>query len=359
MNTDANIYAYHGSIAFNQWMDDLLHDFTRDVETIMGDNLTALILGGGYGRGEGGIEIIDGQELPYNDLDFTIVVDNIGAVPHKEMDRISAVYAAKIKIHVDFSRPLTVSAIRNWPPWLMWYDLLNGHIILSGPQDILTANAPECVKAPLPPIEALRLLLNRGAGLLWAMRVVREAEPEPDRGFVIRNYYKLLLALGDAVLISRKRFATPYRGRDLLLEELAAEDASVHRLNLQDHYREALKFKFSPHEYGDTIIDADILKEAVNLWTTILLDTEMLRTGRQWTRPREYAEDPFVREKSMNTLAERPKNILRNMRFKRLSWLHPREWLYREIPHLLINTDPDQGWTGRSATAMAVWNQYN
>ena len=55
----------------------------------------------------------------------------------------------------------------------MWYDLLNGHIVIKGPSDILSAHAPAALKKTLPVIEATRLVLNRGAGLLWALRVVR------------------------------------------------------------------------------------------------------------------------------------------------------------------------------------------
>lgn len=354
-----NSYAYHGSEAFNQWMDGILQTFTRDVEAAMGDNLVALILGGGYGRGEGGVEILDGKELPYNDLDFTLAVRDTASVPHAELDRISKEYAKQLKIHVDFSRPLTIAAIQNWPPWLMWYDLLNGHIILSGPQDVLTANAPDSVKAPPPPIEALRLLLNRGAGLLWAMRVARHVEPEPDRGFVVRNYYKLILALGDALLIAHERFATPYRGRDSLLETLESDEPKAHDLGLLSAYRDALRFKFSPHEFNDAVIDEAVLQEAAQLWARVMLLTERRRTGKTWDSMSAYAGDPMIREAAMHVATELPKNVIRNLRCKRFSARHPREWLYREVSTLLMAAPPSADWSDRSATALAIWDRYN
>lgn len=354
-----NTYAYHGSQTFNQWMDSVLQRFTRDVETAMEDNLVALILGGGYGRGEGGIEVIDGKELPYNDLDFTLVVENTASVPHAELDRISKDYAKQLKIHVDFSRPLTAAAIQHWPPWLMWHDLLNGHIILSGPKDILSANAPDGVRASPPPIEALRLLLNRGVGLLWAMRVIRGAESEPDRGFVVRNYYKLLLALGDALLIAHTRFATPYRGRDALLETLEADEQAARDLGLLSAYRDALRFKFSPHEFNDAAIDDSVLREAARHWARVMLLTEQRRTGKTWNSIAAYASDSMIRERTMHGVVELPKNIIRNLRFSRFTWRHPREWLYREIAQLLTAAQPPQDWSERSATALAIWERYN
>lgn len=352
-----NIYAFHGSQAFNEWMDAILQEFTRDTEKLLGDQLVALILGGGYGRGEGGVELIDKKECPYNDLDFTLVVKNALNVPDQELLQLTDRYAKRLHIHVDFSRPLTVKAIRNWPPWLMWHDLLNGHMVLSGPQDILTAHAPGHVKSHPPPIEALRLHLNRGAGLLWALRVIRDAEPEPDRGFVVRNYYKTLLAMGDAVLISRGRFATPYRGRDKILDTLAAEDSSVQQLGLQALYHDALKFKFSPHEFADEPIDETTLKAAAELWGKVLLDIETLRTGRNWDSPAAYAADAMIREKEMNGLCNLPKNVLRNLKCQHIALHHPREGLYREIPRLLFSRPAD--WNRRSETALKIWDRYN
>jgi hypothetical protein len=354
-----NTYAHHGSAAFNQWMDSILQTLTKDVEAAMGSNLVALILGGGYGRGEGGVEIIDGKERPYNDLDFTLVVGNTATVPHAELDRISEDYAKQLKIHVDFSRPLTTSAIQHWPSWLMWHDLLNGHIILSGPQDILSANAPNGVKAPPPPIEALRLLLNRGAGLLWAMRVTRNIESEPDRGFVVRNYYKLILALGDALLIAHARFATPYRGRDALLGALESDEPSVRDLGLLAAYRDALRFKFSPHEFNDATIDDAALHEAAQRWASIMLHTEQRRTGKRWNSIEAYASDGMIRESSMHQPPELLKNVVRNLRCGRLTWRHPREWLYQEIPELLMAAPPPSDWATRSAAALAIWDRYN
>ena len=43
------------------------------VERVGAANLTALVLGGGYGRGEGGIHMVDGEERVYNDYDFFVL----------------------------------------------------------------------------------------------------------------------------------------------------------------------------------------------------------------------------------------------------------------------------------------------
>ncbi len=354
-----NKYAFHGSTAFNQQLDDTLRAITRETEAALNDNLVALILGGGYGRGEGGVEIVDGVENPYNDLDLTLVVKKPAAIPQTALDRISAVYAKQLGIHVDYSRPLTISAIRNWPAWLVWHDLLNGHHVLSGPSDILTAHAPDAVKAHPPPIEALRLLLNRGTGLLWATRVVRFDEPEPDRGFIRRNAFKLALALGDALLISYERFATPYRGRDALLEKLAKEQSEIAALDLLPLYRDALTFKFSPHALEHQTVDANTLADLAGQWTRVLLLTEERRTGRTWPYIQAYAADKCIREQEMHQARELPRNIVRNLRVGRLNWRHPREGLYREVSRLLAQNPPDPDWRERTNAVLRIWERYN
>ena len=149
----------------------------------LGDNLTALILGGGYGRGEGGVILVDGAEMPYNDLDLTLMVGRKSKIPWTSLQSVGNTFAKEFHIHVDFSRPLTIQDVEKWPNWLMWHDLVNGHVVLKGPSDILISHAPLAVREQLPTIEGTRLLLNRGAGLLWALKIVRNSEKEPDNSF--------------------------------------------------------------------------------------------------------------------------------------------------------------------------------
>ena len=136
-------YSPEGSPEFNRWMHETMLRIGAEVQRVLGDNLVALILGGGYGRGEGGMIVKDGRQMPYNDIDFTLVVKSKSKVPWDGLNAISSSFASELTIHVDFSRPLTIYDIEHWPCWLMWYDLLNGHIVINGPSDILTKHAPE------------------------------------------------------------------------------------------------------------------------------------------------------------------------------------------------------------------------
>src|SRR5258708_19031579 len=240
------LYARHAAADFNARMQGWLTSLSGEVRQAVGENLVALVLGGGYGRGEGGVLRVSGEERPYNDLDLVLIVRRKGGLPWETLHAIQHKYATLTGIEVDFSRPLTVDDVRGWPTTLMWSDLLQGHRVLNGPADILTANAPDLRSARLPPVEATRLLLNRGAGLLWALRVVRGCEAAPDADFIRRNYYKCGLALGDALLISHGRFATPYTGRGGRLAKLLRGLPRHFPFDLSRLYEEALRLKFGP-----------------------------------------------------------------------------------------------------------------
>lgn len=353
-------YAQHASARFNDWLHEVLQRLTADVQRALEENLVALILGGGYGRGEGGIICDDGIERPYNDLDLTLVVRRKRRCPWDRLDEIKKRYETELGIEIDFSRPLTIGDIKRWPHWLMWYDLLHGHVVLAGPPDILTAHAPARLNDPPPTIEATRLLLNRGAGLLWAERIVRRIESPPDDDFVRRNYFKCALALGDALLIVHRRFATPYRGRDARLERLMAERSDVAALELASLYRAALQFKFRPDRAPDGSLDRTRLRGLGERWGAVFLYVERHRTGRAWSTLSDYVRWSGLREPEQHTPVRLVRNVIRNRQLGLWSWRYPREQLYRRLPVLLGLTDASvSDWATETGRFLDIWRRFN
>jgi len=353
------LYARHASADFNARMQVWLTSLSGEVRQAVGENLVALVLGGGYGRGEGGVLRVSGEERPYNDLDLVLIVRRKSGLPRETLHAIQHKYAALTGIEVDFSRPLTVGDVRGWPTTLMWSDLLQGHRVLDGPADILTSNAPDLRSDRLPAVEATRLLLNRGAGLLWALRVVRGCEAAPDADFIRRNYCKCGLALGDAVLISHGRFATPYTGRGERLANLLGELPRAFRFDLSGLYEEALRFKFWPGEAVSMPGEAQ-LEEMAHEWGQVLLYVEGRRAHREFGSAREYAGWPDMREPEQNTVARWPRNVVRNRQLGCWSLRYPRERLYRELPILLgLSESKVPDWPAGGARFLAVWKQVN
>ncbi len=354
------VYSRNASDEFNQCLHGILVEIADEVERSLGDNLVALVLGGGYGRGEGGVVWANDREMPYNDLDFTLIVARKNGVPWNRLNAIGHSFGKKLDIHVDFSRPLTLQDVEQWPHWLMWYDLLNGHVVLKGTPDILSRHAPASLLEPLPVIEGTRLLLNRGAGVLWALRILRGVEESPDADFVRRNYYKCALALGDALLIAYERFTTQYLGRDELFANLEQDRHEVRAFGLQSLYRQALQFKFRPDEIPHTDLREQDLHRISELWGAVFLHVEMVRTGLTWPSLKGYVEWHGIREGDQHSSSLILRNVTRNLQMGRLSWKYPREILYRDLPLLLGLVElPVADWSQRTAAFLKVWNRFN
>jgi len=355
------IYAPAASADFQTQFTAELERLASDVSEFLGDNLVALILGGGYGRGEGGVVNRDNRELPYNDLDLTIVVNEPSSVDQYRLEAIGMKASDAIGIEVDFSRPVAPCDIQNWPNTLMWHDLLNGHIVLAGESDILRRLAPPCLSEPVAPTEALRLLLNRGSGLLWALAITHGDEPSPDDDFVVRNAYKCLLSLGDAVLITNKKYNTQYKGRDAILDRLCADDPDIKALNIQDRYRAALIFKFTPDLAPALDTDIAGLRAVADAWMSVMLYVENSRYDRaSWQTMSEYIAWNGIREPAQNAASRWPKNALHNGALGRLSLRYPREQLYRSLPALLISErDRPANWSNRVKDYLAIWKRFN
>lgn len=353
------ILAQQASPEFNRWLGERLLALAEEVRALVGANLAGLLLGGGYGRGEGGVVLHQGQERPYNDLDFTLVLERKAVFDPRVLEPLRRKYAQDLGIHVDFSRPLDRADWRGLPPWLMWKELWEGHLCLAGDCQGLARDRPAWLDQPLPAIEASKLLLNRGAGLLWAILVAEGRQPEPDLDFTRRNYQKAALALGDALLIAFGRHQTAYRGRDANLRRLAGDEPRVAGLAVLEPYQTALAFKFRPDDLGQAPPDPPACWELAAKWGEVWLCLEGLRLGRAFADLAAYAAWPGLREPAEHRLERWPRNLWRNLQRGRLSWRYPREDLFRQLPRLLgpDRTAPD--WQARAEAFLALWDRFN
>ena len=150
-----------GSEALEQQIALHMETVRQAVKSTIGeDGLCALILGGGYGRGEGGVYVVDGEERVYNDYDFFVVVPYTSRRRRKELaDALAQVKAAVepgCGIHVDFSPAMPLATLGGLPYELMFMELKAGHHVVIGPPDILDA-LPDYDSAHPPMEEGARL----------------------------------------------------------------------------------------------------------------------------------------------------------------------------------------------------------
>lgn len=153
--------------------------------------LRALVLTGGFARGEGGVR--DGR--PQNDYDF-VAVRSVGPsrVPYPTM---AAELERRLGLHIDLA-PVAAWRLPYVARSIFWYETARRGRVLWG--EPVLDRIPVQKTAQLDPREGLRLLVNRAAGLLLVT-------PSTDAHAHRTQAAKGLLAALDAHLLARSLFA--------------------------------------------------------------------------------------------------------------------------------------------------------
>lgn len=178
--------------------------------------LEFLVLGGGYGRGEGGLmRKPDGSCALYNDLDFFVIAkDDAKDSDLKNLDEnfseISKIWTKKLGIDVDFGPATRCAYIAKRLDMLMWREMAFGAKVILGDEKTFRKNFCEKLNADIPARECLKLLFNRLYGLQSARQLIWDKTGEQltnaDFDFIARNINKSVLACGDAILIKNKSY---------------------------------------------------------------------------------------------------------------------------------------------------------
>lgn len=205
-------------------------------EALSGTELCA-VLGGSYGRGDGGVRQDRGNGILYNDLDFFVFARNPNPGDELLLKEIAEKYEKELKVDVDFSRIMGVSDIKNNAKRLMMQELKRGYRHIAG-EDLLKEFLPELPAEKLPFSEACRLLLNRGMGLLLAWEKI--AGNSTDTDFILRNLNKAILGAGDAFLIARGQYKWNIAERLTVINSSSLSD------DCKKLYARAVEFKKSP-----------------------------------------------------------------------------------------------------------------
>lgn len=219
-----------------------------DVSPLSLHGLAGLYLGGGYGRGEGGVFCKDGTARLYNDLDFFPVGTGLGKAGKARIDsalrEVSRKWHAELGIDVDFGPVKNSSELKHSARTLMFQELRHGFVTICGSDDALTSAVPALAPEQLPLMEAVRLMLNRGMGLLFAGEKLDSHSG--DTGFILRNWNKCILGCGDAFLIAQKNYLWHVEERRKRLLELARTGVFPQRA--AELYAQAVAFKTAPHD---------------------------------------------------------------------------------------------------------------
>lgn len=262
--------------------------------------LEALVLGGGYGRGEGGVLRTDTGDRPYNDLEFYVFLSGNRFWNERTFRGALAEMGERLSpeagLHVEFKVD-SLGRLRRGPVTMFSYDLASGHRKLTGITSPFVGCKHHLDAGNIPPWEATRLLLNRCSGLLFAREKLRSEDfTADDADFVQRNIAKAQLAFGDALLTVHGQYHWSCQERHHRLMQLKADDNLPWLPEVRHHHAAGMKFKLHPFRTSDSrsmllLHHTEITAFALKIWLWL----ESRRLGVRFESAREYALSPVVK----------------------------------------------------------------
>ncbi len=366
-------------------------------EFVPAATFVALVLMGGYGRGEGGYVSTDHGPAPCNDYDYFVVIQRTAgaerAALHRRLGALAETLTAAVGVEVDFAL-LAAEHFKRAEYSLMNAEMRWGHHVVAGAPDVLQGMRDMPFRG-LPHGELTRLMLNRGALLLMDQQCLLERRSlgagggldARERAIFFRYLFKAVLACGDARLAAMGQYHPSYPEKLARLQapppDLSGSDRQHpdpmprHEAFLQ-LYRLAYRHKFHPaYDEFSEARPADWLARVVRQWTTTLRAFEHHRLGRSFADWRAYCRPdlpkgqggPVLRNIGANARDFGTRELLRR---PRRALRHPRERLIAALPLLLtgpgslldpcaataLGLPPNIRWKLAAERFLALWARY-
>lgn len=229
----------------------LCKDVQAGIEKIVvAKQLEGILLGGGYGRGEGGVFRSATGDLPYNDLEFYVFVRGSDwlneQIYGRRLHRLARTLSHEAGIEVEF-KVVSCATLQAAPVSMFYYDLVSAHRWVLGDESLLARCGHHRHARDIPAAEATRLLMNRCTGLLLAREKLERARVnDEDADFVFRNIAKARLALGDAVLTVFRQYHWSCLVRNRRLNELEIDENLSWLPEVQQGHEAGVHFKLHP-----------------------------------------------------------------------------------------------------------------
>jgi hypothetical protein len=217
---------------------------------ILPQQLEGLLLGGGYGRGEGGVLRTKNGDRPYNDFEFYVLIRGNDWLNEKiygrRLHRLAKSLTPEAGAEIEF-KIISRQTLSQSPASMFFYDLISAHRWLLGDENMLTGCEHHRHAGDIPPAEATRLLMNRCSGLLFSKeKLESKSFDDTDADFVSRNVAKVQLALGDAVLTVFGQYHWSALVRNHRLLEFEPEENLPWLRAIRHQHEDGLKFKLHP-----------------------------------------------------------------------------------------------------------------
>ncbi len=252
------------------YLDKIIKSFVRDCDPI------SILLFGGFGKGEGSLQFINGKPVPFNDFDFYVVtkykidddkLDKISMNASKEigMGGLEIAYFPKEGydankyFHVDV-RCLPVNKMKNLMNIQRYYELKYGTQIIYGKNILKDMN--DIKSENIPVSDGLRNLFNKLHTMLLGLK---ENYNEDQKKIRIFWSYKCYMSICEALLILNKKFAPTAKERNEIFSKIYKNNFPyIHKEipDLATKIKKATNFKLKP----------DFNLDAEKLWNDSLKD---------------------------------------------------------------------------------------
>ncbi len=353
-------YSVHGSAEFDALIDAHMKRIAEVVyASIYSKHWKALVLFGGYGRGEGTPMIqgsgvrsqgsgVGGQgsdvEQPFNDYGFLVVTHSIDPLIKRSLKKMEARLSEELGLLVVL-RPTLKRSLKRRDFTLSNYEMKLGHRVIRGNENILS-NMPDYPPDQIPLSEGTRLLMNRGKRLLEIKMRMSSGKPltHEEHFLFIKYIFKAHLAFGDCALLLRGAYDISTAVRKERIREIDLNGLPDGR-GMAEDYRRAIDFKdrafFQPLETVNLHVWFD---ETARRFEEVFLWHERRRLNRKFRTPKKYAHG-FP---NLGNEGSALKNAAQNLRtFGPLGpstlFTHPRLRLYAALPLLLApHADQDE-----------------
>lgn len=343
-----NRYTYDGSAVVEARIEHDQQLIAQEVlAAVMPEHFHALVLMGGYGRGEGGFVWHEGEPAPYNDYDYFLVLKGVSRgkarLLQAQLQPLAHQLSEKVGVEVDLA-VLRSESLHRLPYTLMHAEMQWGHRVIAGHQDVLNAMPPMPVES-LEQGEFSRLMNNRGALLLLNAQCLATSDSclsiESQATF-FKYLNKAVLACGDALLAAQGIYHPSYVEKMQRIETIA-------ELPVDDFiqlYRDALEQKFhpAPQQYNDENLE-DWQDRITQCWLNTLKLFEDQRLGKDIAGWDNYllAEIPKGQLESSQPLRNmiitlRDFGFNHTLKHPRWSLKYPRERVIAVLPGLLTRS---------------------
>lgn len=341
-------FTLDGSAALESHLEAVCQAVSEGVRRLVpSSSLVGLVLGGGYGRGEGGVLRVASGDLPYNDLEFYVFVRGNSFFAERRyrqaLQNLGHRLSPQAGLEVEF-KVLTLRKLRRSPTSMFFYDLVSGHRWLIG-SEALFGGCRHHTRATLIPLhDGTRLLMNRCSGLLFsAERLQRSDLDSGDLDFIHRNLAKAQLAFGDVLLTAFREYNWSCRERNRRLHRLETPDPSAWRATLRSHHAEGVAFKLHPVRFAGE--RAELLRRHTELKSfarQLWLWLENFRLSSAFVSSRDYALS--TTNKCPKTSATRNRLMTLNhfgpvAALRSTGSIHPRQRLLHALCLLLWEED--------------------